>query len=916
MSAEAKLTIILEGMDTASGVMKAAADKIQGDMGKVADASNRVEAAQKKTEASTKSLVLGFSGIATAAFNLFNMYDRVNDTQVQMDRTNLMVKRSTEALDQATKNYNETVAKYGEGSVEAKDASDKLSIATDALTVANERAEMAVTSHNQALTNMAIQIMPTAITMIGSLSMVMTNATAITKGFNTALEFINANPIVLVLVGITAALIYLYQNCEGVRNAVNAIGNAFITFGNAVLTLSSLIVSGWNSLVGSVAKGSDAASERFKAMDDTMYNIALHGQRAFQAVTSVIVDVTESAKKLAAAFGEVTQSSSDTTAAIDTLRKGLDDYNKQMNTNIETMKKQEENWAGSRAGLHDLRADIQNATSDQAAFNDEALKEISRLEEVATAQKTYEDALSGLSEKYNVLTATADASFARVGAAFNEAFLSGDITSAMNLADLFAARWGIDVNTVITLFEDATTVIKTATNSLQQYSDTLDGLRDQYKILVATADASFTRIGTAFNNAFLSGDMESALNLANLFAARWEIDVNKVIAMFRSIPDAIDDSLSKARESYENAFAGLTEQYNVLTATADASFTRIGAEFNKAFLSGDINSAMNLALLFSARWQISIDKVISMFEDMTTAIAKVPKTINEQLVGKAQADVETFKNCVSGKMATISSDSAEAWQTLVDDTNELIKNGLIGQAQNNIKAFVECSTSKQQKMTDDITGYLGTLTGEYDTNTKKIADLTALWEPLNYYYPEHAKSAQELADLAEIQRLTAGSVDIKAKMDQLAAWLAAINNLTNAALPTTPTLPTPAPSEGTAGPATPTGPGGGATQPGKGGKATPYAEGGIAWGPTYAMIGEREPEAVVNVRDLIRDRGVTITGPLCTGPLVVVQGSMDKAVADYAVQQLQHMLKSVVVEATSSGAPATQKRIRTGATFR
>jgi type II secretory pathway predicted ATPase ExeA len=82
------------------------------------------------------------------------------------------------------------------------------------------------------------------------------------------------------------------------------------------------------------------------------------------------------------------------------------------------------------------------------------------------------------------------------------------------------------------------------------------------------------------------------------------------------------------------------------------------------------------------------------------------------------------------------------------------------------------------------------------------------------------------------------------------------------------------------------------------------------------MIGEREPEAVVNVRDLIRDRGVTITGPLCTGPLVVVQGSMDKAVADYAVQQLQHMLKSVVVEATSSGAPATQKRIRTGATFR
>ena len=48
------------------------------------------------------------------------------------------------------------------------------------------------------------------------------------------------------------------------------------------------------------------------------------------------------------------------------------------------------------------------------------------------------------------------------------------------------------------------------------------------------------------------------------------------------------------------------------------------------------------------------------------------------------------------------------------------------------------------------------------------------------------------------------------------------------------------------------------------------------------------------------------------GPYIVVQGSMDKAVADYAVQKVKEMLKSVFVEPTSSGAPAIHRRLRIG----
>ena len=80
------------------------------------------------------------------------------------------------------------------------------------------------------------------------------------------------------------------------------------------------------------------------------------------------------------------------------------------------------------------------------------------------------------------------------------------------------------------------------------------------------------------------------------------------------------------------------------------------------------------------------------------------------------------------------------------------------------------------------------------------------------------------------------------------------------------------------------------------------------------MIGENEPEAVVNVRDLVRQRGDVYVQ--ITGPLVSIEGSADEATVKRATQKILAELKSVVVEATSSGAPATQKRIRTGATFR
>jgi hypothetical protein len=48
-----------------------------------------------------------------------------------------------------------------------------------------------------------------------------------------------------------------------------------------------------------------------------------------------------------------------------------------------------------------------------------------------------------------------------------------------------------------------------------------------------------------------------------------------------------------------------------------------------------------------------------------------------------------------------------------------------------------------------------------------------------------------------------------------------------------------------------------------------------------------------------------------TAPLVSVEGSADRRTAELAADMMKEQLRSVIVEATSSNAPASMKRIRT-----
>ena len=124
----------------------------------------------KQNEASMRSFTTGISGVATASFSLYGAYDRVNESEISLDRSNLMVKSSTKAVEDAHRAVSDAIAKHGINSQEATSAEDALSIAEDRLTLANERSQQAQENVNKSIMSAALQIIPTSITMVDSLS--------------------------------------------------------------------------------------------------------------------------------------------------------------------------------------------------------------------------------------------------------------------------------------------------------------------------------------------------------------------------------------------------------------------------------------------------------------------------------------------------------------------------------------------------------------------------------------------------------------------------------------------------------------------------------------------------------------------------------------------------------------------------
>jgi hypothetical protein len=165
-----EINIHVTATDDASAVMEQVASNASGSMNEIKNSSQGVTGAINQTNMSTQQTALAFNNAATSGMALIMAAERVQTAQVQLDRANLMVQRSTESVEKTQTAYNDAVAKYGPNSQQAKDALDKLNIAQDALRVAQERADLAQRNLNNSWIQAAMTVIPSLITMVTSLS--------------------------------------------------------------------------------------------------------------------------------------------------------------------------------------------------------------------------------------------------------------------------------------------------------------------------------------------------------------------------------------------------------------------------------------------------------------------------------------------------------------------------------------------------------------------------------------------------------------------------------------------------------------------------------------------------------------------------------------------------------------------------
>jgi hypothetical protein len=922
-----------ENVVTTTNNMAKSAEKLGSELDK---ASGKVANSQDKMQVSTKDTVFAFNNLATAAFSIYNAYDRVADYAVQVDRANLMVKQSANAVEDAQVRYNVAVEKFGPASEQARLAAQDLANAQERYGVAVERANMMAGNFNETILQSALTVIPTSMTALDSII-------RITKAFQLAEEG-------SVLAKIASAGASVKKTIVEIAGAVASklaaaadwIHNAALTVKIGLLTLGIGLIAVMAAITVTLAMQSRlAAGAETELSKETLK--ANEAMAAFQVSMDASYDsaakLTDRISLLKSTIGtgeSVINKNNQRLAELNDLIQRAETY---LNSYINSMSYQ---TRVRESGINALKAERDALLEQNGTMNDnvQSMKQRTvELERMAAVDKFYFETFTQATTAWQESVVSAAQ---RVRDVLEDTTLASDqsLQQSATIIQDFATQWNMT-------WDDAAKTVYGAVKDIIKEEDKLaeaakKASEEQEKIFQKHADwlenAYFNRV-TQKTEKFTS-DLQLYGNAYNLWLGLSTDMTIAIVQQFADLWGVSWDTAAKILEDYVNEQQSLLDEKNRQLEAANAEAERIMQEhlatistyyfenytaktadfiesqkgFAKEFIDilenqnidtqTKLSMAESLISQFAAQWGISWQDAEKIIQEAVAAIeaatAQVPKTIKEQLIDRAQANLEAFKNCASGKFYDITKDSKASWDTLVTDTNDLITAGLLGQAQDNIQAFVDCSTNKQADMVKQIDGYLADLTQEYDANIAKIAELVA------------AGKTEEAAILE------AENADIMAKIQQLEAWKQMIIqeswNTINAT-----------------------------TAQGVANEIAQIALLQGRWEALYALLetkgvgGERympePPKAgeglvipTLPITPILETPALPIptippapaiptpTPPILqiNSPLVVVEGSADRATAELAANLVADRLKSVIVEASSSGAPATSKRIRFG----
>ena len=257
MSSEVQITIT--AVDQATAIFREVSSNLQTATSQIASSTTTMSATAEQANTSVKNNALAFNNLATSGMSLYMAIDRVENSQVALDRAHLIVEKSTNSVTSAQNHYNEAVAKYGPNSKEAQDALARLQTAQEGLQVAQERADMAQRNYNNTIAFSVMTVIPSLITAFTSITTIGPAVTVAIDAISGAMDFLATNPIILIIAGIAAlvaGLIWAYNNCTPFRDAINEIGSILSgAFSAAVNAVGIVVTWLWNNCFKPLADG-------------------------------------------------------------------------------------------------------------------------------------------------------------------------------------------------------------------------------------------------------------------------------------------------------------------------------------------------------------------------------------------------------------------------------------------------------------------------------------------------------------------------------------------------------------------------------------------------------------------------------------------------------------------------------------
>jgi hypothetical protein len=625
---------------------------------------------------------------------------------------------------------------------------------------------------------------------------------------------------------------------------------------------------------------------------------------------------------------------------------------------------------------------IEDATSIVVAFADrlgisfEDAKTVLEgfISDVDKAAQRVTDFTDSMTNDYEVMQAKADSSLGAIHNSFMAAFNAGDISKAQELVTTFAAKYGISLEDARTVIEGWTAAVETSTGTVVASTETVISEFDKFKTKItgqfelakAAADSDLSAIASAFDTAFDAGRFNDAAGVVQAFANKYGISFDQAELIINSFTDAqakelaqqvldtqkaVDDQVA-AQQKFEDAMLAhadkiKTDYFDRVTAESSEFKDMLGSLAQRMVdswntMSGgteastaDIRRSISaFAYVWDMTWDEAYNTISKAAGDIDAAAKLIPLSIEQQLIGKAQDDFQKFKDCVTGKSASLASIASADIVGMARNITDLISSGLVGEAQTEMQAYVDCNTNKTATMVTDITDLMDKLTKDYNAQLKAMlaeaGSLTGLQKDavLRNISALTAGYEEKMANLRTWQQLLLQSMvtDVDRAAGSSAARLASITAaLTEVEVGTrsaTTKLETRLRSitealreAADAADAISISRGGGTI--------TAMATGGIVESPTLALIGEHGREAVIPLEgiDYIGRSGMKALAAgsekpsiviQITGPLVQIQGNADRATAELAASMVQERLRSVIFEASSSGAPGTSKMIRVG----